>query len=154
MNNIEQIYREHRRQYVNRAYSLLRNMADAEDAVQDAFVQALEQRQTINDPLHWLRAAVRHICVDTQRTAGCHAAKLETIASAESYEQPAPNFDLLNLIRRAMTKLTLAERENLGATTSRSSRAAQKAHERALKHLREILRRTQAFKEGALTTCA
>ncbi len=150
---IEQVYRMHRRDYVNRAKHIAGNWADAEDAVQSAFMQALEHQSSIRDPLHWIRAAARHSAHNTRVAAVLHESKKEIIANPVTCDDQAPNTDVIGLVRNAIEQLTPMERASLGSTRRSDSDASLRAHTRALKHLREILKRTQAYKEGVLTTC-
>ena len=154
MSHIEAVYRDHRRQCVNRAYGLLRNTADAEDAVQDAFVEALEKGHQ-DDPnlLGWIHAATRHRGLNIAKAASVRDDANVCVAVPASYENSTPNEDVLDLVRSAVTQLFPAERASLGCTRRSDSVASLKAHQRALKHLRAILQQTQAYKEGVFTTC-
>src|SRR3954447_16302683 len=59
---------EHRQRLLNLAYRLLGSVADAEDAVQEAFIRwyALtpSDREAIETPLAWLTTVTSGICLD------------------------------------------------------------------------------------------
>jgi RNA polymerase sigma-70 factor (ECF subfamily) len=59
---------EHRRRLTNVAYRLLGSLADAEDAVQEAFIRwydlADEDRAAIRTPAAWLTTVTSRICLD------------------------------------------------------------------------------------------
>src|SRR3954471_19022875 len=58
----------HRRRLINVAYRLLGSVADAEDAVQEAFIRwyalTAEDRDAIETPAAWLTPVTSRICLD------------------------------------------------------------------------------------------
>jgi RNA polymerase sigma factor (sigma-70 family) len=59
---------EHRQRLVNVAYRLLGSVADAEDAVQEAFIRwyalSADDREAIGSPVAWLTTVTSRICLD------------------------------------------------------------------------------------------
>src|SRR3954447_5727416 len=59
---------EHRQRLINVAYRLLGSVADAEDAVQEAYIRwyalASKDRDAIETPAAWLTTVTSRICLD------------------------------------------------------------------------------------------
>ena len=63
--DIEDIYRRHVDTLYRVAYSFMKNGADAEDMVQEAFVRLLRSGMTFDSPQHekaWLIVTVSNLC--------------------------------------------------------------------------------------------
>jgi DNA-directed RNA polymerase specialized sigma24 family protein len=156
---IEVIYSENRRDLINRAQGLVHNWADAEDAVQESFLRTIEWsnqhgKEAVHNPVDWLRACARRAAVNILKSRGRHHEKRGVLAWCQeaAYEMAMPSADIDALVQSAVEQLTPAEQRHL-AQSGKTVRE-RVARCRALKRLREILKRTQAYKEGVLTTCA
>lgn len=68
--DLEDAWREHRRALLDVAYRLLGSVAEAEDAVQEAFARLMRaDRDAIDDLRGWLVVVVSRICLDQLRSA-------------------------------------------------------------------------------------
>jgi len=68
--NVEQLYERHGPMVFRRCYQLLRNSAQAEDAMQDVFVQLLDHRARLDDhaPSSLLYRIATHVCLNRLRS--------------------------------------------------------------------------------------
>lgn len=70
---------------------LLRDPSDAQDAVQETFVRAYRQQESLRDPaaaLSWLYSIATHVCLDRLR-ARSRQAQRETATEPEALARPA-----------------------------------------------------------------
>lgn len=78
------------------AYAIVRNKEDAEDAVQDAFIQAHRHLHTLTDPTRfapWLRSIVRQQCCGLIRICRRRLRHWERVSSESFRTVPAPFVD-------------------------------------------------------------
>jgi RNA polymerase sigma-70 factor (ECF subfamily) len=94
------------------AHSILRNRADAEDAVQTAALRGLERLGSYDErrPFKaWWFAILRNCCIDTMRRARrLPTCPLEGDVAEERSEEPAPEWEALD---RALETLSDNHRE-------------------------------------------
>jgi RNA polymerase sigma-70 factor, ECF subfamily len=102
------------------AFSVTRNVEDAEDVAQDAFVQALERLDECRDPARfagWLIRIVRNRALNYRRYLGRRAAApLEDATTAAGSEDPvrdAERAELRARLTRAVSGLSETQREVL-----------------------------------------
>jgi RNA polymerase sigma-70 factor, ECF subfamily len=106
------------------AYSVLRNAAEAEDAVQDAFVRVLEHRRSImdvRDPRAWLVRIAWNLALDRRRRV--KPAQMDDLQAA-ALASPGVSADLAlsqaretAAVLRAIDRLPEPERQALLLTT-------------------------------------
>jgi RNA polymerase sigma-70 factor, ECF subfamily len=113
----EQLVRRHLRGAYAVALSELANSRDAEDAVQDSFVTALERLDDCRDPAAfgaWLRRIVRNRARSVRRRERVRdTSPLDTALSATSTDDPGRDLDRAQLRQRlegALEKLTDVQR--------------------------------------------
>ena len=86
--------------------------ADAEDAVQDAFVRLLKVRNRPDDPLAYLYACVRTAAIDAARTRARRKRVDEKRSVLESVFEPTPDsLDLSTSVESALAQLPYEQRE-------------------------------------------
>jgi len=86
--------------------------ADAEDAVQDAFVRLLKARNAPDDPLAYLYACVRTAAIDAARTRARRKRVDETRSASERVFGPAPEqAELSTTVEGALAGLSDEQRE-------------------------------------------
>ena len=90
---LQQLYETYRERLVNYADVILRNRADAEDAVQDCFLYVMERPgnlQEVDSPetYHYLSVITKHKALDLMRARSRLAAEEEI--PEESYELEVP----------------------------------------------------------------
>jgi RNA polymerase sigma-70 factor (ECF subfamily) len=132
---IERLVREHARLVFRIAYSVLRNHADAEDAVQEVFLRVTRHgAKNIADPKAWVARIAWRVAVHRYRSGGCgkdeefdeqiHAAS----ARFTDIENAVISRQQLALLDRMIATLPRKEREALLLTSIEeltSSQAAQ-----------------------------
>jgi RNA polymerase sigma-70 factor, ECF subfamily len=98
--NLSASWRAHRAYVVDLAYSMLRDIGAAEDAVQEAFSRlAQADRDEIQDERGWLVVVTSRICLDrvksaySRREKSHDAAALELLGTARSPSSPADPAD-------------------------------------------------------------
>jgi RNA polymerase sigma-70 factor (ECF subfamily) len=143
------------------ARSRLRNEAEAEDAVQDAFVQAYRKLGTLRRPARfgaWLREILRNICTARWRERACHRRHFDILREERDHADRLEPPDRLAAeerharLRREVEDLTPALREvillrfvagasrpDTAALLGVSLAAVDKRLERALGELRDRL---------------
>ena len=85
---VEQAWRMHRSYLVNLAYSMLRDVAGAEDATQEAFARLADAEITeIRDVRGWLIVVTSRICLDQMGSA---RARRETLREFDAIDTVAP----------------------------------------------------------------
>jgi RNA polymerase sigma-70 factor (ECF subfamily) len=85
---VEQAWREDRSYLVNLAYSMLRDVAAAEDATQEAFARLADAEITeIRDVRGWLIVVTSRICLDQMGSA---RARRETLGASDVIDTVAP----------------------------------------------------------------
>ncbi len=86
--------------------------ADAEDAVQDAFVRLLNARNHPDDPLAFLYTCVRTAAIDAARTRARRKRIDEKRSAPESIFEPKPDsIDLSTSVESALAQLPDEQRE-------------------------------------------
>lgn len=86
-NDIAGLFRQHADLLYRTALRMLRNAAEAEDAVQDAFLRLRRSKagpDNLDNPTAWLVRVLRNICIDRQRQA---VRRLES-ALPDEFEAP------------------------------------------------------------------
>ncbi|HVR83183.1 MAG TPA: RNA polymerase sigma factor [Planctomycetota bacterium] len=85
-----ELFRRNQRQALAVAIGLLGNRTDAEEAVQDAFVRALERLQTIREPSRfsaWFTGILYRVCLELRRTRRRRVpgrAEISTVLASEA----------------------------------------------------------------------
>jgi RNA polymerase sigma-70 factor (ECF subfamily) len=106
----------------NLARWLLRSETDAEDAVQDAYLRALQHSESFRggDARAWLLAIVRNRCYDhlKQKVAWSKNTDFDEAVHGASRQSPDPETSLLRaerteLVRRSLEELPPQHREVL-----------------------------------------
>jgi RNA polymerase sigma-70 factor (ECF subfamily) len=69
MSDVAALFAEHRPFLIGLAYRLLGSVAEAEDAVQEAFVRAPRAPDDVASPRAWLTTVVTRICLDQLKSA-------------------------------------------------------------------------------------
>lgn len=93
---------EYRAMLYRVAFSNMKNRADAEDAVQEAFLRYMKQEKTIQNKEHekaWLIRTTIHICLDILKSGWYQ----RTVPWDESFESAAKNIYLPYQIRDDLT---------------------------------------------------
>jgi RNA polymerase sigma factor (sigma-70 family) len=84
-------------------YAQLRNVADAEDAAQDAFIKAYEALDGLREPAKfgpWLLSIVRNVCRNHQRSRAREAERIDAIAMLGQAPVTKPEEQELRLLVR------------------------------------------------------
>lgn len=98
-------------------YAQLRNVTDAEDAAQDAFIKAYEALDGLREPAKfgpWLLSIARNVCRNHQRSRAREAERIDALAALgqEPDSQPADQ-DLRPVVRAQIDALDAIHREVL-----------------------------------------
>ncbi|MEA3020439.1 MAG: polymerase sigma-70 factor, subfamily, partial [Actinomycetota bacterium] len=115
---IGRAWRDHRRHLLDIAFRMLGNLAEAEDAVQEAFARLIRaDLDEIDDVGGWLVVVVSRICLGTLRSQRSHPASPEPSLGDKTDETglgPADRVTLDDDVRialhRVLERLTPAER--------------------------------------------
>jgi RNA polymerase sigma factor (sigma-70 family) len=98
-------------------YAQLRNVTDAEDAAQDAFIKAYESLDGLREPAKfgpWLLSIVRNVCRNHQRSRAREAERIDAIAVLGQAPVTKPEEQELRLlVRRQVEGLDDIHREAL-----------------------------------------
>ena len=92
--DIEDIYRRHVDTLYRVAYSFMKNGADAEDMVQEAFVRLLRSGMTFDSPQHekaWLIVTVSNLCKSALRSPWRRREDIDSLTEPPAAEDPAPD---------------------------------------------------------------
>jgi RNA polymerase sigma factor (sigma-70 family) len=153
---LERVYRDEARQIRASLAARIGDVGLAEEAVQDAFVEAIEHWQTTTppNPAAWLTTTARRKAIDRMRRAKAGEAKLALLAATETEQAEEQDDDLLGMIfacchpalpREGQIALTL--RAVCGLTTQEIAAAflvTESAMTQRLLRARNALRTAQA----------
>ena len=92
--DIEDIYRRHVDMLYRVAYSFMKNSADAEDMVQEAFIRLLRGGMTFTSPQHekaWLIVTVSNLCKSALRSPWQRRESFDDLAEPPTAEDPIPD---------------------------------------------------------------
>ena len=125
-------------------FSILRNEADAEDAVQLTLERALRYQPARSDSGRWLIAIARNVCRDTLAASRPDQVPLETAGAYEAMDRPGdPEHEVAtrHALAGALDSLTPTERRAVGAswmldqTSYDAARSVGLAHQTLRVHL-------------------
>ncbi|MBN2711432.1 MAG: sigma-70 family RNA polymerase sigma factor [Planctomycetes bacterium] len=144
------------------AYDRLGNVADAQDAVQEAFLVAFKKRASLREAEKfgsWLYEILRNACAQRMRAWGIDSRAVDVLKDKQAGEQPLTPLDHAvatersHQLRKAVERLSPplreivvlrylggAGRQEAAAMLDISLAAADKRLERALSELRESLK--------------
>ncbi len=117
MDNLSEIYHQHKQGLFSLALSVTRNRAEAEDAVQDAFMKLARKEITPSgDNVAYVFATVRNASLDRLRKRKRIVDAPEFIFDAEKSKEPKPGIELIEqernfIIRKEIEKLEEPQRE-------------------------------------------
>ena len=117
MENLSQIYTEHKQGLFSLALSVTRNRAEAEDSVQDAFMKLAKKNITPKgDPVSYVYATVRNAALDRIRKRKRIVDVPEFVFEDERSNEPKPGVSLQEqernfIIRKEIEKLDEPQRE-------------------------------------------
>ena len=92
--NIEDVYQRHVVMLYRVAYSFMKNGADAEDMVQEAFVHLLHSGMTFQSPEHekaWLIVTVSNLCKSALRSPWRRRESFDSLTEPPTVENPVPD---------------------------------------------------------------
>ena len=117
MENLSEIYTQHKQGLFSLAVSVTRNSAEAEDAVQDAFMK-LAKKNIVpkGDPVSYVYATVRNAALDRLRKKKRIVDVPEFVFDEEKSNDPKPGIELQEqernfIIRKEIEKLDEPQRE-------------------------------------------
>lgn len=117
MENLSEIYTQHKQGLFSLAVSVTRNSAEAEDAVQDAFMK-LARKNIVpkGDPVSYVYATVRNAALDRLRKKKRVVDVPEFVFDEEKSNEPKPGIELQEqernfIIRKEIEKLEEPQRE-------------------------------------------
>jgi len=117
MVNLSEIYTKHKQGLFSLAISVTRNSAEAEDAVQDAFMKLAKKNVTPKgDPVSYVFATVRNAALDRLRKRKRVVDVPEFVFDEERSNEPKPGMELQEqernfIIRKEIEKLDEPQRE-------------------------------------------
>ncbi len=98
-------------------YAQLRNVTDAEDAAQDAFIKAYEALDGLREPAKfgpWLLSIVRNVCRNHQRSRARESERIDALAAlAQEPDSQPVDQDLRPVVRAQIDALDAIHREVL-----------------------------------------
>jgi hypothetical protein len=100
-----------------------------------------------------VRVTAKRLALNTVDNAVSRREKQSFVAVSSDCEDTEPKADIIALVHKAVKQLSANDQAVLSPVAGVEKRDTRRERYRALKHLREILKRTQAYKEGVLTTC-
>ena len=117
MENLSEIYTQHKQGLFSLAVSVTRNSAEAEDAVQDAFMK-LAKKNIVpkGDPVSYVYATVRNAALDRLRKKKRIVDVPEFVFDEEKSNEPKPGIELQEqernfIIRKEIEKLDEPQKE-------------------------------------------
>ena len=117
MENLSEIYTQHKQGFFSLALSVTRNRAEAEDSVQDAFMKLAKKKISPNgDPVAYVYATVRNAALDRVRKRKRVVNVPEFVFDDERSKEPKPGVTLQEqernfIIRKEIEKLEEPQRE-------------------------------------------
>ena len=92
--DIDSIYQRHVDTIYRVAYSFMKNGADAEDMVQEAFLRLLRSGTEFDTEQHekaWLIVTVSNLCKSALRSPWCRRESFDSLTEPPTVEDPAPD---------------------------------------------------------------